>query len=207
MTPTTQQILDLRTPTLDDPLRIFTSACLAGQPVGVDGSTNGTYAIMPRLMALPRLKFCWFCPEAFSFGVPRNTPDCHGGNGFDVWDGTARVYDETGVDMTEGMMAGAKAALEVAQENEVELAVMMSISGACGSDVIYRGSRFAEEKQYQQGPGVTTALFMREGIPVISQRDFRALEALLSKADPNHVPAPAARDNVETEWYQAYFAT
>lgn len=207
MTPTTQHILDLRTPTEENPLRVFTSACLAGELVGVDGSTNGFYPIMPRLMAYSNLKFSWFCPEAHSFGVPRKTPDIHGGNGFDVLDGKAQVFSEDGDDMTEGMIRGAEAALKLAQENAVELAIMMSISGACGSDVIYLGSRFAEDKQYQIGPGVTTALFMRAGIPVISQRDFRAIDALLQKIDPQHVPDPAARDNIEGEWYRTYFAT
>ena len=99
-----------------------------------------------------------FCPNAknFAFGTPRETPDIHGGDGHDVLDGRARVLSESGEDWTEGMIAAAHHMLEIARANEVRLAVLMDISAACGSQVIYRGAR--STAAHQIGQGVCAAL-------------------------------------------------
>ena len=52
-----------------------------------------------------------FCPEDHRLGTPRTMPDLHGGDGHDVLDGTARVRDEHGADLTEALLAGADSAL------------------------------------------------------------------------------------------------
>ncbi len=44
------------------------------------------------------VKAVTFCPEDYSFGTPRSLPDIHGGNGFDVLDGKARVLTDKGED-------------------------------------------------------------------------------------------------------------
>jgi uncharacterized protein YbbK (DUF523 family) len=146
-----------------------------------------------------------FCPEEFSFGTPREMCDIHGGDGDDVLNGKAKVLSDSGKDWSKGMIEAAHMMLSVAQENEVELAVMMDISAACGSTVIYDGNRFAENKVYQAGAGVCATLLRRHGFMVISQRDFRSLEALYKHLDPNHVSNTDVIDHYETEWYQAYF--
>jgi uncharacterized protein YbbK (DUF523 family) len=140
-----------------------------------------------------------FCPEDFAFGTPRQTPDIHGGNGFDVLDGTARVLSERGDDWTEGMLAAGEAMLALAQEHRVRLALLMDVSAACGSQVIYAGPR--SEGVYQGGQGVCAALLIRHGIKVVSQRDHRTLDALIAKLDPTFVPAAGRRDHHETAWY------
>jgi uncharacterized protein YbbK (DUF523 family) len=60
-------------------------------------------------------------------------PDIHGGDGYDVLDGRARVVDEHGTDLTEKMLTGAQGMLACALENRVELAVLTDMSAACGS--------------------------------------------------------------------------
>lgn len=60
--------------------------------------------------------------------------------------------------------------LEIAKRENIELAVMMDASAACGSQVIYDGNRFSENKIYQIGAGVSAAQLMRSGFKVISQR-------------------------------------
>jgi uncharacterized protein YbbK (DUF523 family) len=140
-----------------------------------------------------------FCPEDFAFGTPRKTPDIHGGNGFDVLDGTARVLSDGGEDWTDGMLAAAKEMLAVAQDNGVRLALLMDISAACGSQVIYDG--FRSRRTYQPGQGVCAALLIRHGIDVVSQRDHRTLDLLLSKLDPTHTLTAGSRDHHETKWY------
>jgi uncharacterized protein YbbK (DUF523 family) len=182
------------------------SACLGGVGCGVDGSTNGDHAPLRSWLVRPEVRLVKFCPEDFSFGTPRMTPDNHGGNGFDVLDGKSRSLAEDGTDWTEGMMKAAYEMRDRALRENVDLAILMDMSGACGSTVTYLGSRFAENKQYQKGPGVAAAALIRAGIPVISQRDDRSLRLLRGLLDGNLSTEGAERDHWEKEWYQDYFA-
>src|SRR6476620_9969435 len=105
-------------------MRILLSACLSGAPCGVDGTSYGDAHWIKSLISLPNVEAVTFCPEEFSFGTPRSMPDIHGGNGFDVLEGKARVLTEKGEDWTEGMIRAAHRMLEVARENQVELAIL-----------------------------------------------------------------------------------
>ncbi|MBO6515128.1 MAG: DUF523 domain-containing protein [Bacteroidia bacterium] len=198
-------ILNLRTPTNENPLRILMSACFTGTLCGYDGTDNGVYPSARKLLEYQSVQIIPFCPEDFSFGTPRAMCDIHGGNGYDVLDGKAKVLTENGIDWTQGMVRAAHRMLEVAQDKQVELAVLMDISAACGSQVIYDGNRFGENPIYQKGPGVCAALLQRNGIQVISQRDFASLELLYAKIDPSHSINSDAIDHHQTEWYQNYF--
>ncbi len=200
-----QKLQSLRRPTADNPLRILMSACLAGVECGYDGTANGRYPSALQLLKYDNAKVTRFCPEEFSFGTPREMCDIHGGNGDDVLDGKAKVLTESGLDWTKGMIAAAHKMLEIAKDQNIELAVMMDISAACGSQVIYDGNRFAENKVYQIGVGVCAALLLRNNIQVISQRDFASLEILYAKLDVNHKVDETKIDHHETEWYKEYF--
>lgn len=205
--PDLDYLKNLRVPTKEDPLRVLTSACLVGTLCGVDGSSNGVYPNVVKLSQYETVKITGFCPEHFAFGTPRETPDVTGGSGEDVLDGNARVISQTGKDMTEGMLVGAQEMLKIAQEAKVEVAIMMDMSGACGSQVTYRGHRMSDNHTYQIGMGVCAALLHRNGIKIVSQRDYRSLEILFSKIDPTHVIDNSAIDHHETEWYKEYFAS
>lgn len=196
---------NLRRPSTADPLRVLVSACLTGVACGFDGTANGEYPSVLRLLSYDTVRLIRFCPEEFSFGSPREMCDIHGGDGRDVLRGKARVLTESGVDWTDGMIRAAERMLDVARRERVELAVMMDISAACGSQVIYDGNRFAPEKKYQIGAGVAAALLLENGFQVISQRDFASLEILYAKIDPQHVADESAIDHHETDWYRGYF--
>ncbi len=198
-------IRNLRTPTTDNPLRILMSACLAGVQCGYDGTDYGTYPGALKLLDYDNVVVVRFCPEAFSFGIPREMCDIYGGNGEDVLNGNAKVLTESGTDWTTGMINASEAMLALAQESNVEIAVMMDISAACGSQVIYEGNRFAANKAYRIGAGVCATQLRRHGFKVISQRDFAALELLYSKIDPKHVIDSTKIDHHETDWYKTYF--
>lgn len=191
--------------TSERPFRVLTSGCLLGQLCGVDGSSNGEYPWMKKLAQLPNVQAVSFCPEEFSFGVPRNLPDIHGGNGFDVLDGRAKVLDDKMNDITHGMIVAGQRMLEIAQEHSVHLAILMDMSAACGSQVISDGCRLVDQRKYQRGPGVASAILMRAGFKVISQRDFKSLEAIYKKLNPQHVINHDAKDHHETDWYREYF--
>ena len=146
-----------------------------------------------------------FCPENYSFGTPREIPDISGGNGADVLDGKASVITETGNDITKGMLNAARKMLQIARESKIELAIMMDVSAACGSQVIYKGHRLSQNPQYQIGMGVCAEMLTRNEFKIISQRDFKSLDILLTKIDPKHIPDNAAIDHDETDWYKQYF--
>lgn len=196
----------LRTPTEENPLRILFSACILGTLCGADGSSYGEYPHIKDLAARANVKVTSFCPEDFAFGTPREIPDISGGNGADVIEGNAIVIDEKGQNITEGMLSGARKMVEVARENDIELAVMMDVSAACGSQVIYKGHRLSKNPEYQIGMGVCAEMLSQSGFKIISQRDFKSLDILLSKIDQNHVIDPSAIDHNETEWYLDYFS-
>jgi uncharacterized protein YbbK (DUF523 family) len=200
-----EYLKNLRVPTKDNPLKILMSACLTGITCGYDGTANGEYPTALKILTYETAKPVKFCPEEYSFGTPREMCDIHGGNGFDVLKGNAKVLTETGKDWTEGMVRAAEKMLEIALKEQVELAVLMDISAACGSQVIYEGNRFAENKVYQIGAGVCAALLINNGIKVISQRDYASLEILYAKLDPTHVINSAAIDHHEIAWYKEYF--
>lgn len=203
--PTREEIEGLPTFTPEHPIKILVSACLAGEMCGVDGTSYGEHPWIKKLITLPNVQAVRFCPEHFSFGTPRDLPDIHGGNGFDVLDGRARVLSDKGVDMTGGMIAAAQEMLRIAKGSSVDLAILMDMSAACGSQVISDGFRLIPDRKYQKGPGVAAALLLRNGIRVVSQRDFRTLEYLYRKLDPNHVVDPHAVDHHDTDWFQSYF--
>lgn len=142
-------------------------------------------------------------PGELGIGTPRDNPDIHGGNGFDVLDGRASVVSASGSDWTDGMVRAAHTMLEQATTEKVDLALLMDISAACGTQVIYLGNR--TEGNYQNGPGVCAALLIRNGIPVLSQRDFRSLGLVLKHVDPSFVPEEPLHDHHESEWYVTTF--
>lgn len=191
--------------TVDRPMRILVSACLAGERCGVDGTSNGEYPWIGKLISMANVKSIRFCPEDYFMGTPRNVPDIHGGNGFDVLDGRARVITDKGEDCTDGMIRAAYRMLEMAKSEEIDVAVLMDMSAACGSQVISDGCRLIPGRKYQKGPGVCAALLLREGFRVISQRDFQTLELIFKKLNPTHVINSAAADHHQTEWYRNYF--
>lgn len=190
----------LRTPTAADPWRVLTSGCLATWRCGVDGTDNGLGRVLEGLYALPTLRILPFCPEQHAMGTPRTTPDLHGGDGFDVLEGRARVLDEHGRDLTDLMLAGAEAMLAFATRERAELAILTDASAACGSQVISLGCRFVPVRQHQKGVGVATAMLLRAGLPVVSQRDFASLTRLRARLDPSATVDPSARDHHQHPW-------
>jgi uncharacterized protein YbbK (DUF523 family) len=200
-----KSIEDLRIHTRENPLRIMFSACLTGIKCGYDGSSYGEYPSLQKLLNYNTVKMVKFCPEEFSFGTPREMCDIHGGSGIDVLNGKARVLTESGIDWTTGMIKASEKMLEIARNEQVDIAIMMDTSAACGSQVIYDGNRFDVNKKYQVGMGVCAAQLRKNGFLVISQRDYASLEMLYTKIDPAHKIDKTKVDHHKTAWYTSYF--
>lgn len=195
----------LRSLRTSEPLRLLLSGCLNGWPCGVDGTDYGLGGGAPWLFA-PVVKATAFCPEDFGIGTPRTMPDIHGGDGFDVLDGSARVLDEHGADLTAAMTRGAQRMVQVAQEHDAELCLLTDMSAACGTQVISDGCRFDNPRKYQQGVGVAAAALIRAGFPVMSQRDHAAMGRLRAAIEPGYQIDPEARDHHEHPWTLSYFS-
>ena len=195
----------LREPTVGDPWRVLLSGCMAGLACGVDGTDYGFGGAMDEFFSNDRVVAHPFCPEDIGLGTPRGWPDIHGGDGFDVLDGNANVLDPDGNDQTVGMIAGAEAMVQFAVQFEIDFAVLMDMSAACGSQVVSDGSRFTATRAYRSGVGVATARLLRAGFPVVSQRDFRTIDALRERIDSTHERDPGALDHHQSPWYRSYF--
>lgn len=152
---------------------IIVSSCLAGMKVRY----NGTDCLDTSLQKLlDNNKAVAVCPELLGgFSTPREPAEIIGG-GEDVLEGTARVMDRSGNDVTEMYLKGAYETLEKAREIGATTVVLKENSPSCGSAMIYNG-QFAGVKI--PGQGVTSALLRRNGIEVISEQQLSTrLEAL-----------------------------
>jgi uncharacterized protein YbbK (DUF523 family) len=196
----------LRRPSIEDPLRVLISGCILGQKCGVDGSDYGMGGALTPLVSLPTVEALGFCPEDAGIGTPRTMPDIHDGDGFGVLRGTARVLDQFGADLTDGMIRGAEKMVEYAVARRIELAVLTDASAACGSQVISDGCRFTEPRKYTAGVGVAAAMLLETGIPVLSQRDYASLERLLILCQAPEFVSIGKPDHHLTPWYTEYFA-
>ncbi|WP_075290004.1 DUF523 domain-containing protein [Pararhizobium arenae] len=153
--------------------KILVSACLMGHAVRYDGKAKPLiHPALDRWREERRL--VTICPE-MSAGMPVPRPPAEiaqAANGNNVLEGRARVVEITGGDVTQGFVAAARNALDLAKETGCRYALLIDGSPSCGSGFIYDGS-FSGNRQ--AGEGVTAALLRRHGIEVFSDRDVDAL--------------------------------
>ncbi|MGA4838556.1 DUF523 domain-containing protein [Streptomyces sp. G45] len=140
---------------------VLVSACLRGVPCRFDGRAKAAAevdAVLAGRAVVP------FCPEAAGgLPTPRRPAELVGGDGHDVLDGTARVVDDTGRDVTAAFVDGAHRALAKARATGCAEAVLMPRSPSCGCGAVYDGSFSGE---LVPGDGVTAALLERNGVAV-----------------------------------------
>ncbi len=194
----------LRQPSEAAPWKVLVSGCLMGWSCGVDGTDYGLAGALEGLLTLPSVHPVPLCPEQSALGTPRSTPDLHGGDGVDVLRGAARVLDEAGVDLTAQLTLGAEQMRDLAIAERVDLAILTDMSGACGSQVISDGCRLAQERRFQKGVGVATALLLAAGVPVVSQRDYLTLARLRARLDPSYTPPAGLVDHHDAPWTRAH---
>lgn len=197
-----QLVEALRAPSKAEPWRVLISGCLAGWQVTTEAKALDE--LRPTWLAPPLVERIPFCPEDYRLGTPRTMPDLHGGDGFAVLDGRARVLDEHDEDLTARVLAGAEAMVALARARAVDFALMLDRSGSCGSQVISIGCRLRPPVHHAKGVGVATAALLRAGVHVVSQRDYQTLEQLHARVDPAHRVDPDARDHHEHPWVLAH---
>ena len=157
--------------------RILISACLLGRPVRYNGTGKRLHdGLVDRWAAEGRL--VPVCPEVMAgFPTPRSPAEIESGlTGRDVLDGRARVYENTGRDVTDMIRKGADAALRTARDSGCRFALLTDASPSCGSGVIHDGTFSGRTVP---GLGVVTALLRQHGLQVFAERQIADLARAL----------------------------
>lgn len=158
--------------------RILVSACIIGRSVRFNETDNLVkHPLMERWRKEGRL--VPLCPEiAAGFPTPRAPAEIEPGFlGADVLDGTARVYEDNGTDVTGEFILGAQLALETARKAGCGFALLTDGSPSCGSTYQYSGNF---DMGTRKGNGVVAALLARHGIVVFPEDRLEELEAALA---------------------------
>lgn len=140
------------------------SACLFGINCRYDGENNLDEKVMElaeESVLIP------VCPEQLGGLETPRKPMTISGGGSAVLDGSGKVTDRDGRDLTDNLVRGAEETLKVAEAYDVEEAILKARSPSCGSGEVYKGESELVEKD-----GVTAALLKRNDIRVISEEDL-----------------------------------
>jgi len=144
------------------------SACLLGircSHRGDDKYRNGRAVKLSGIEPLVPV-----CPEQLGgLPTPRPPQEIQDGEGEDVLNGTCRVLNKNGEDVTGEFIRGAEETLKVAKQLRVEAFIGKSGSPSCGCGQIYDGSF---QRRLIPGDGVTAALLRRNGIRIIGEEDL-----------------------------------
>ncbi|MDR0920904.1 MAG: DUF523 domain-containing protein [Lactobacillales bacterium] len=146
---------------------IAISGCLGGELCRYDG----VYAGIPELEELVRIgQAVMFCPEVMGgLSTPRSPAEIQYGDGYAVLNGTSRILNAIGKDVTEEYINGAKIAYQKLMKYGVTQVVMKEKSPSCGSHLIYDGTFSGVRKQ---GIGVAAAYFRKMGLEVLSEEEW-----------------------------------
>ncbi|MCY0147765.1 DUF523 domain-containing protein [Hoeflea sp. G2-23] len=157
--------------------KILVSACLLGSPVRYNGSDR---LVDHPLMALWREqgRIVQLCPEvAAGFPTPRPPAEIEPGlMADDVLVDKARIFDQTGADVTSPFRLGAEIALETALSQGCRFALLTDGSPSCGTSFVYSGHF---DGVAREGAGVVAALLSQNGITVFSENQIGQLAEAL----------------------------
>lgn len=167
---------------------VLVSACLLGEPVRYDGTDNRVPSdILERWRREERV--VPYCPEvAGGLSTPRPPSEIIGGEGSDVLDGDAVVETESGEDVTEEYLAGARGALEAARRAGARVAVLKDGSPSCGSTYVYDGTFSGTD--IHGVLGVTAALLERHDIRVFHEGTLERADVRLRRLDAERGAGP-----------------
>lgn len=137
-------------------MKILVSACLLGKNCKYNGGNNLNQGV---LEFIEGHEVIGVCPEQLGgLSTPRLPAEIVAGV----------VMNKEGVSVDAQFRKGAQAALAVALENKVDLAILQSRSPSCGVKEIYDGS-FSGKKI--KGQGVFAKLLSARGIKVLDAED------------------------------------
>ena len=139
-------------------MKIMVSACLLGDNVKYDGNNNYNQELVDFLKDHEVIKVC---PESLG-GLPTPRVPSEILNN--------KVINEEGTDVTKEFTEGALRTLEIANENDVKIAILKSNSPSCGFNSIYDGT-FTHN--IIKGHGITAKLLNDNGIKVLNENNYQ----------------------------------
>lgn len=143
------------------------SACLLGINCRYDGQSKPDRKVLElakKEVLIP------VCPEQLGGQpTPRFNSEIQGGDGKNVLEGTAKVREINGNDITVHFIRGAEETLKIAQLFVVKEAILKQKSPSCGCGKIYDGTFSGK---LIDGDGVTTALLKKQGLKVITEEEL-----------------------------------
>ena len=142
------------------------SACLVGELCRYDGKTHANVELM-KVLERAGCELIPVCPEMLGgLKTPRAAAQITEGDGIDVLNGDAVILDESGANVTDKFIAGAKKVLDIVKANSISSAIFNERSPSCGVKSIYNSGSVVK------GRGVTTALMTKNGIKIVSDEEF-----------------------------------
>lgn len=146
---------------------IIISACLCGVDCKYNGSNNyneKAYELFKEGNAL------LVCPEQLGgLPTPRHPAEICKGTARDVLNGSGKILNDHGEDMTNYFVRGAEETLKIANAANCKKAILKSKSPSCGCGRIYNG-KF--QNILVEGNGATAQLLLDNGIDVITEEDI-----------------------------------
>lgn len=141
-------------------IKIGVSSCL----LGVNCKYNGKSNYNEQIVALQnKYDLIPICPEVLGgLSIPRVPAEIRNN----------KVINENNIDVTKNYQEGAKKALTILKENDVKIVIMKSKSPSCGYQKIYDGS-FSHT--LKEGNGIATDLFLKNGITILTENNFKDL--------------------------------
>ena len=137
---------------------ILVSACLLGANCQYNGENDFTKELLEFLK--DKGEFIAICPEVLGgLPIPRDGAEIVGD----------KVKTAKGDDVTKEFLKGAERVLKFAKKNNVDLAILKAKSPSCGVGTIYDGTF---SRKLINGDGVTAALLRKNGIKVMTEKDF-----------------------------------
>ena len=140
---------------------VLVSACLLGERCRYDGCSKPNEVVINKLKGHNIIPIC---PEVMG-GLP--TPRCPSEIVGD------RVLMENGTDVTLEYNKGAQIALNLAIENQCDLAVLKARSPSCGKGFVYDGTY---SKTLTKGNGICANLLIKNGLVVLDEREIEGID-------------------------------
>ncbi len=159
--------------------KILVSGCLGDSPIRFNETCVPVESeIWERWVTEGRL--VPVCPElAAGFPVPRPPAEIVGGTAAMVLTGDCAVMEDTGLDVSDPFVEGARVAVELAIEQGCEVAVLTDGSPSCGTTYVYDGAFGGDTIK---GMGVLAQLLHDRGVAVFPHDQLHLADEFLRSA-------------------------
>lgn len=137
--------------------KVAVSACLVGKNTKYDGTHNYNQKVMDYLKDK---EYILICPEVLG-GLPTPRVPSEIVNN--------KVINKENIDVTDKFISGAKKALEMLIDNNIDEVIVKSKSPSCGYKQIYDGTFTGK---IIEGNGIFTTLAIQKGIKVLTEKDI-----------------------------------